>query len=137
MKDTILQLDNLEMGFGGLKLFSDINISVEKGEILGIIGTNGSGKTTLLNTISTIDKVTSGHILINKEDITKLKHNKLNKFRREELGFIFQDFNLLENLTNRENIALPLSLQNVKSSQINPKVDKIAKRLGIDHILNR
>ncbi len=139
--EKILRIENIEKYYGNknniTKAVDNISFDVDDGEFVAIMGASGSGKTTLLNCISTIDKVTSGHIYLKDVDITKLKGYKLTKFRRDALGFIFQDFNLLENLTNRENIALPLSLQNVKSSQINPKVDKIAKRLGIDHILNK
>lgn len=109
----------------------------KKKEFVGIMGASGSGKTTLLNCISTIDKVTTGHILINGDDITKLKGNKLNKFRREELGFIFQDFNLLDTLTAYENIALALTIQKRNVHEIDKKVKDIAKKLEIDNILNK
>ena len=101
------------------------------------MGASGSGKTTLLNCISTIDRVTSGHIYVDGEDITKLKGNKLNKFRREELGFIFQDFNLLDTLTAYENIALALSIQNVSASDIAKRIDKVAKELDIKDVLKK
>ena len=114
----ILEVKNIEKYYGSksnlTKAIDNISFNVEKGEFVGIMGASGSGKTTLLNTISTIDKVTSGHIIINGEDITKLKGNKLNKFRREELGFIFQDFNLLDTLTAYENIALALTIRGSK-----------------------
>ena len=95
------------------------------------------GKTTLLNCISTIDRVTSGNIIINGKDITKLKGNSLNKFRREELGFIFQDFNLLDTLTAYENIALALTIQKVKPKEIDLKVKEIAEKLDITDILKK
>ncbi len=95
------------------------------------------GKTTLLNCISTIDKVTAGHIFVNGEDITKLRGNKLNKFRREELGFIFQDFNLLETLTCYENIAIALTIQKVNTREIDKRVKEIAKKLEITDILSK
>ena len=95
------------------------------------------GKTTLLNCISTIDKVTAGHIIVNNEDITKLKGNKLNKFRRKELGFIFQDFNLLDTLTCYENIALALTIQKVKPKEIDKRVNEIAEKLDIKDILKK
>ncbi len=98
---------------------------------------HGSGKTTLLNCISTIDKVTAGHIIINGQDITRLKGNRLNKFRREELGFIFQDFNLLDTLTAYENIALALQIQNIKAKIIDQRVQEVADKLGISDILNK
>ncbi|CCI82480.1 ABC transporter ATP-binding protein [Lactobacillus hominis] len=114
-----------------------ISFDVERGEFVGIMGASGSGKTTLLNILSTLDQPTSGKVLINNRDITDLNKNQVADFRGQEIGFIFQDFNLLDNLTNRENIALPLSLQNVKASQIKPKVEKIAQRLGIEQILDK
>ncbi len=95
------------------------------------------GKTTLLNTISTIDKVTCGHIFVNGEDITKLKGNKLNKFRREELGFIFQDFNLLDTLTCFENIAIALTIQRVSAKEIEERILEIAGKLEIRDILKK
>lgn len=101
------------------------------------MGASGSGKTTLLNCISTIDKVTSGHIYVAGNDITKLRGNNLNKFRREELGFIFQDFNLLDTLTAYENIALALSIQNVNSREIDTRIKKVAKELDIVDVLNK
>ena len=107
-----------------------ISFDVARGEFVGIMGASGSGKTTLLNILSTLDQPTTGNVYINGRDITGLNRNQMADFRGQEIGFIFQDFNLLENLTNRENIALPLSLQNVKTSAINPKVDKIAKSLN-------
>ena len=101
------------------------------------MGASGSGKTTLLNCISTIDRVTSGKIVINGKDITTLKGNNLNKFRREELGFIFQDFNLLDTLTCYENIALALTIQRVNPKEIDKRVKKIADKLGIKNILKK
>ncbi|MEJ6347713.1 ABC transporter ATP-binding protein [Holzapfeliella sp. He02] len=115
----------------------EINFSVAKGEFIGIMGASGSGKTTLLNLLSTLDKPTSGQIEINNQDITQLKKNQMADFRGREIGFIFQDFNLLENLSCRENIALPLSLQNIFSKTIQPKIEKIAVKLGISEILDK
>lgn len=106
----VLEVKNIEKYYGNkgniTKAINRISFDVESGEYVGIMGASGSGKTTLLNCISTIDKVTSGRILVNGEDITKLKGKQLSKFRREQLGFIFQDFNLLDTLTIYENIAL-------------------------------
>lgn len=99
------------------------------------MGSSGSGKTTLLNCISTIDKVTAGHIFVGGTDITKLKGNDLNKFRREDLGFIFQDFNLLDTLTAYENIALALSIQNVSPKEIDKRIKKVARELDIESVL--
>ncbi len=139
--ENILEVKNIEKYYGNksnlTKAIDNISFNVESGEFVGIMGASGSGKTTLLNCISTIDKVTSGHIMINREDITKLKGNSLNKFRREELGFIFQDFNLLDTLTAYENIALALTIQKVKPEIIDKKVRGIAKDLEISEILNK
>ena len=137
----ILEVKNIEKYYGNksnlTKAIDNISFNVEKGEFVGIMGASGSGKTTLLNCISTIDKVTAGHIIINGEDITKLKGNKLNKFRREELGFIFQDFNLLDTLTAYENIALALTIQKVNPKEINKKVNNVAEKLGIKDTLKK
>lgn len=113
-----------------------VSFEVESGEFVGIMGASGSGKTTLLNILSTLDKPTSGSVKINGNDVTELKGNQLADFRSSEIGFIFQDFNLLESLTARENIALPLSLQNVSPKEIAPKVESIASTLGIESILD-
>ena len=139
--ENVLEVKNIEKYYGNksnlTKAVDNISFTVRKGEFVGIMGASGSGKTTLLNCISTIDKVTSGHIIINGKDITELRGNKLNKFRREELGFIFQDFNLLDTLTAYENIALALTIQKVKSQEIDNRVHEIAKKLDILGILNK
>lgn len=139
--DTVLKLNNVEKYYGNnsniTKAIDRISFEVDKGEFVGIMGASGSGKTTLLNCISTIDRVTSGHIYVGDEDITKLKGNKLNKFRREELGFIFQDFNLLDTLTAYENIALALSIQNAPAEEIPNKIYTIAEQLGVKEVLNK
>ena len=139
--ENVLEVRNIEKYYGSksnlTKAIDNINFDVDKGEFVGIMGASGSGKTTLLNCISTIDRVTAGHIIINGEDITKLKGNNLNKFRREELGFIFQDFNLLDTLTAYENIALALTIQKVNAHEIDRRVREIAQRLGITNILDK
>lgn len=139
--NEILKLDNVEKYYGNkanlTKAVDKISFSVEKGEFVGIMGASGSGKTTLLNCISTIDRVTAGHIYVGEKDITTIRGNELNKFRREELGFIFQDFNLLDTLTAYENIALALSIQNVKPKEIDSRIKEVAKRLGIEEVLNK
>ncbi|WP_144743491.1 ABC transporter ATP-binding protein [Enorma burkinafasonensis] len=109
----------------------DVSFTVERGEFVGIMGASGSGKSTLLNCVSTIDAVTSGSVLVNGEDITRLKSQKLTRFRREQLGFIFQDSNLLDTLTARENIALPLTISRVAPKETLRRVDEVAGRLGI------
>ena len=138
---SVLKVDNIEKYYGSkanlTKAIDRISFEVEKGEYIGIMGASGSGKTTLLNCISTIDRVTAGNILINGMDITKLKGKHLSKFRREELGFIFQDFNLLDTLTAFENIALALSIQNVPSREIELRVRQTARELGIEDVLNK
>lgn len=137
----ILEVKEIEKYYGNksnlTKAIDQISFSVDKGEFVGVMGASGSGKTTLLNCISTIDRVTAGHIFINGMDITRLKGNGLNKFRREELGFIFQDFNLLDTLTAYENIALALTIQRVKPVEIEERVNQIAMQLGITDILKK
>ena len=139
--ETILKIENIEKYYGNksniTKAIDNISFSVEKGEYVAIMGASGSGKTTLLNCISTIDRVSSGHIYVGRDDITKLRGNQLNRFRREELGFIFQDFNLLDTLTAYENIALALSIQNTPAKKIDEKIKKIAKDLAIEEVLNK
>ncbi len=138
---NVLEVKNIEKYYGNksnlTKAIDGISFNVEMGEFVGIMGASGSGKTTLLNCISTIDRVTAGKIIINNQDITKLKGNKLNKFRREELGFIFQDFNLLDTLTAYENIALALTIQKVNPHEIDKKVKEVAEKLEISNILNK
>ena len=137
----VLEVKNIEKYYGNksnlTKAIAGISFNVEEGEFVGIMGASGSGKTTLLDCISTIDRVTAGNIMINNQDITKLKGNKLNKFRREELGFIFQDFNLLDTLTAYENIALALTIQKVNAHEIDKKVKEVAEKLEISDILNK
>ena len=138
---NILEVKNIEKYYGNktnlTKAIDNISFNVQKGEFVGIMGASGSGKTTLLNCISTIDKVTAGKIIIDGKDITKLKGNQINKFRREELGFIFQDFNLLDTLTSYENIALALTIQKVNPDEIDKRVKEVAEKLNITDILNK
>ncbi|AUB51625.1 MULTISPECIES: ABC transporter ATP-binding protein [Enterococcus] len=139
--DKIVEIKNVTKVYGKsnekqTQALNGISFSVEKGEFIGIMGASGSGKSTLLNILSTLDKPTSGTIHINQADVTKLKGNQLADFRAKEIGFIFQDFNLLENLTAQENIAVPLSLQGVKPKEIKKKVNAVAERLSISHILD-
>ena len=139
--EKVLEVKNIEKYYGNrsnlTKAIDNISFDVEKGEFVGIMGASGSGKSTLLNVISTIDKVTAGKIIVNGEEITKLRGNKLNKFRREELGFIFQDFNLLDTLTAYENIALALTIQRVNPREIDKRVKELAEKLGIKDILKK
>ena len=139
--EQVLQVNKIEKYYGNkgnlTKAINQISFSISKGEFVGIMGASGSGKTTLLNCISTIDRVSAGSIMINGKDITKMKKSQLIKFRREELGFIFQDFNLLDTLTAFENIALALTIQKVNATQIQTRVKEVAQRLGIEEILNK
>ena len=139
--ETILRIDNIEKYYGNrsslTKAINNISFEVDKGEFVAIMGASGSGKTTLLNCISTIDRVTSGRIYVGGQDITELKGNKLNRFRREQLGFIFQDFNLLDTLTAFENIALALSIQGVHAKEIQKRVSQLACELGISDVLDK
>ena len=139
--EKVLEVKNIEKYYGNKsnlsKAIDNISFDVEKGEFVGIMGASGSGKTTLLNCISTIDRVTAGKIIINGKDITNLKGNYLNKFRREELGFIFQDFNLLDTLTCYENIALALTIQRINPKEIDKRVKEIAEKLDIKDILKK
>lgn len=139
--NNLVEIQNIEKYYGNrsnvTKAIDNISFTVKKGEFVGVMGPSGSGKTTLLNCISTIDTVTSGKILINEQDITKLKRNNLSKFRREELGFIFQDFNLLDTLTAYENIALALTINKVPASKIDEKVTEVARRLEIQSELSK
>jgi putative ABC transport system ATP-binding protein len=139
--ENVLKVENIEKYYGGkgnvTKAIDNISFQVEKGEFLGIMGPSGSGKTTLLNCISTIDTVTTGNIIINNKDITTLKNRDIEKFRRDELGFIFQDFNLLDTLTAYENIALALTIQEAKPKSIDGRIKDVASKLGICEILNK
>ena len=139
--NTILEVKNIEKYYGNKgnvsKAINNISFDVKQGEFVGIMGPSGSGKTTLLNCVSTIDHVTTGHIHINGQDITTLKAGKLEKFRRDELGFIFQDFNLLDTLTAFENIAIALTIQGRKPADITKLVNEVADKLEITAILNK
>lgn len=137
----ILKVEQIQKYYGNkdniTKALDGISFEVEEGEFIGIMGASGSGKTTLLNCISTIDNVSSGHIYLGGQDITEIKEEDIAKFRRENLGFIFQDFNLLDTLTIEENIALILTINKVPETQIETKVQEITKKLGIEDILNK
>ncbi len=141
MDNVILEVENIQKYYGNkaniTKAIDDISFQVREGEFVGIMGPSGSGKTTLLNCISTIDTVTAGHIRIENEDITALRGGKLSDFRREKLGFIFQQFNLLDTLTAYENIALALSILNVPARKIDAQIRETAKLLNIEEILTK
>ena len=138
----ILQVKDIEKYYGNkgnvTKAINNISFNVEEGEFVGIMGPSGSGKTTLLNCISTVDNITTGNIKINGKEITKLKSKSIEKFRREELGFIFQDFNLLYTLTAFENIALALTIQEGKKAKnIRDRVLEVARKLDIEEVLSK
>ncbi|WMJ23846.1 ABC transporter ATP-binding protein [Paludicola sp. MB14-C6] len=139
--ENVLKVLNIEKYYGNkgnvTKAVDNISFEVEKGEYIGIMGASGSGKTTLLNCISTIDSATAGHIYINNKDITTLNSKKLSQFRREELGFIFQDFNLLDTLTAYENIALALTILKTPAKEVDVRVHEIAKTLEIEDVLKK
>ena len=140
--EHILNLEQVKKYYGGnsgniTKAVDGISMYVDKGEFVAIMGASGSGKTTLLNCISTIDTVTSGHITVNNQDITKIKDKDFADFRRENLGFIFQDFNLLDTLTIEENISLSLVINKQNSADIEKRVHAIADKLGIREILSK
>ncbi|PFK20820.1 ABC transporter ATP-binding protein [Bacillus cereus] len=134
---TVRNLGKIYTGKVSYEALSNIDLTVNKGEFIGIMGPSGSGKTTLLNMISTIDAPTSGEVLINGENPYRLSSHDLALFRRRELGFIFQSFNLLNTLTVKENIVLPLTLDNVSLNEMNEKVEVISKQLDIEKILNK
>lgn len=139
--NEILRLDHIQKYYGNqgnlTKAIDNISFSVHAGEFVGIMGASGSGKTTMLNCISTIDTVSAGHIFLDGTDVTEIKEKELARFRRENLGFIFQDFNLLDTLTISENIALALTINKVPAEQIDGKVQEIAATLNITDILDK
>ena len=141
MSNPILEVSDIQKYYGNkgniTKAVNHISFSIEKGEFVGIMGASGSGKTTLLNCISTIDTVTSWPIFVEGKDITTLRGKQLSAFRREKLGFIFQDFNLLDTLTAYENISLALSISGVKAAEIDRRVTEIAKALNITEVMGK
>lgn len=141
MATPVLEVAHLEKVYGALgnvtRALNDVSFTVNRGEFVGIMGASGSGKSTLLNCVSTIDSATSGTIRINGQNVTRMKQAKLSQFRREELGFIFQDSNLLDTLTARENIALPLIIARTNSAEISTRVQDVAARLSISQVLDK
>lgn len=137
--NPVLQVKQVEKYFGRAnnltRALNQISFEVQPGEFVAIMGASGSGKTTLLNCIATIDQVSSGQIIVANQDITKLKGNKLNQFRQKQIGFISQDFNLLDTMNAFENIALALTIRNVPAKQVEEKVLQVASYLGITDIL--
>lgn len=141
MNHSVVSVKNLKKVYGKknekqYEALKNISFDVEEGEFVGIMGPSGSGKTTLLNILSALDSPTEGQVTIAGNNITGLNENQLSDFRAKNIGFIFQDFNLLENLTMSQNIGLPLSLQGMSSRKIGHKIKKIAEILDITQILS-
>ncbi len=142
-KAELLEVKNLKKiyttRFGGnqVQALSDINFSVEEGEYVAIMGESGSGKTTLLNILAALDKPTSGTVLLNGKNIVSINGKEIAAFRRDNLGFIFQDFNLLDNFSLKDNILLPLVLEQVPPEEMEPRLMPVAKKLGIHDILQK
>ena len=139
--EPILSVEHLRRDYGGrgsvTHAVDDVSFSVERGEFVGIMGASGSGKSTLLNCIATIDTPTAGHIRVEGQDVTALKGRSLSRFRRERLGFVFQDCNLLDTLTAFENIALALTIRGTPAGEIEGRVKETAELLGITDCLNK
>ncbi|WP_186365541.1 ABC transporter ATP-binding protein [Salinicoccus cyprini] len=134
----ILEAKGIKKSYGNrfnrTEVLKGIDLDIEKGEFVSIMGASGSGKTTLLNVLSSIDRVSSGHIFIEGEDITAMKDKKLANFRKNDLGFIFQQYNLLDTLTVKENILLPLSIRNMKKGEVERQFETVANELGIHEL---
>lgn len=139
--EALLKVQNVDKIYGkGVAEFQalkNISFEVEQGEFVGIMGPSGAGKSTLLNVLATIDSPTNGEIIIGQDNIAKMKDEQLADFRRDHLGFIFQDYHLLDSLTVRENILLPLAISKVNTNEINARVDEIAEAFGIKELLDK
>ena len=139
--EELLRLEHIQKYYGNeghlTQAVRDISFTVERGEFLSIMGASGSGKTTVLNCISTIDRVSAGHIYLEGTDVTELRQKELARFRRENLGFVFQDFQLLDTLTVSENIALALAISRTPAGEVEPRVRAMAEKLCIGDILDK
>ena len=138
---NILELNNVRKVYKTKNVetvaLKDVNFSVEKNEFIAIMGESGSGKTTLLNVISTLDKQTNGKVVLNGKDISTLKESEVAKFRREKLGFVFQDFNLLDIFSNKDNIFLPMVLSDYKPKEMEKRLSEIQGLLGIESFVGK
>ena len=139
--ENLIKIKNIykSYGKGSVKneVLKDIDLNINEGEFVSIMGKSGSGKSTLLNIIATIEKPDKGQIVIDGNNIEKLTLKKANDFRRKYLGFIFQDFKLIESMNVKENIAVPLLLKNEKPNTINQKIDNILKKLNIEYLKDK
>ena len=140
--ETMLDVQKVEKYYGNkggnvTKALDSLSFQVSKGEFISIMGASGSGKTTLLNCISTIDSTSAGNIYLDGADITQLRDEELAKFRRENLGFIFQEFNLLDTLTIGENISLSLTINGLSPKEVDDRITDISAKMGIAYILNK
>lgn len=137
----LIQIEKMEKYYGSkgniTKALDQVDFEIEAGEFTGIMGASGSGKSTLLNVLSTIDTVTSGHVYFDGTDISTLNEDQVAEFRKKNIGFVFQDFNLLDTLTIEENITLAMSLQEHSKKKIVEHVDQLLRQLGIEEIRNK
>ena len=140
---AILEVEHLKktyttrLGSNRVEALKDVNFTVERGEFVAIMGESGSGKTTLLNLLAALDKPTGGQVRLNGKNLGELKEKEIAGFRRENLGFVFQDFNLLDTFSLRDNIYLPLVLEGKKYEEMSLRAEPIAKKLGITQVLNK
>ena len=137
MNQPVFELKNIDYYFDNKQVLENINIRINKGDFLAIVGPNGAGKSTLLQLIATFDQLTEGTIQLNGQSLASLKKRDIAQFRREQLGFVFQEFNILESMTNKDNILMPLVLSNQSVHTMQERLDKVSRQLNISDILNQ